>query len=64
MEFLKQEVEGRITVGDEIVLWGCEEAMLDGPHQVAALQEDGEVTLVGVRQNQGTISVIFVNEDE
>ena len=63
-EFLNQQHEGMLTVGDEIVLWNCEEDMMNGPHKVAQIFEDGSVTLIGIRQNEGTVTTIFAGDDE
>jgi len=57
-EFIKQAYEGMITEGDEIVIYNAEEAMMNGPHMVAVLTEDGEATLVGIGPNEGTVSVM------
>ena len=63
-EFLNQKYEGMLTEGDEIVLWNCEEDMMNGPHKVARINEDGSVMLFGIRQNAGTVCMIFVGDDE
>ncbi|WP_407305628.1 hypothetical protein [Acinetobacter sp.] len=64
IEFLKQKNEGMITTGDEIILWDCDEDMMNGPHHVAEIDEAGSVTLLGIRQNEGTVSTIFVGDEE
>ena len=62
--FVKQQIPEAITELDEIVLYNCDEDMMNGPHTVAIVREDGEVTLVGSGPNEGTITVIFLGEDE
>lgn len=61
IEFVKQAVKEHISIMDEIVLYNCEEDMMNGPFTVAAFNNGGEVTLVGRGRNEGTICVIYVN---
>jgi hypothetical protein len=60
IEFITQQVAGSISVRDEIIVYNHEEDMANGRFMVAALEEDGQVTLVGIGRNEGTVSVIYI----
>ena len=65
IEFITQRVPEHISSGDEIALFSeYDDGTPSGRYKVAAVTQEGGVTLVGMGHLEGTITVICMGADD
>jgi hypothetical protein len=64
LRFEKQVTEEAITQTDIVELFNCEDASSNGTYMVLNVEDNGDVTLMGMQEKAGYIMTISLGEPE
>lgn len=64
LRFEKQVTEEAITQTDIVELFNCEDASSNGMYMVLNVEDNGDVTLMGMQEKAGYIMTISLGEPE